>query len=186
MIRPPLHRDVPPPHHPRHPFIQYHLHLPLEHDAVIQRLRPVHQRPRPRAEIHDPRHGPVGVDEPELLGREERVVRGQVRVAVQVGREARGRVHRVEGHGVVQVRRPGARAVGLDGGGARGRVAGDVVREAGEALGELGRVAGARGGHGGGVLVGGRWSGVFSLLREARGICYVGFSGPGRQGGEGD
>ena len=77
-----------------------------------------------------------------------RAVGAQVGVPVHVGREGRGRVDDVEGHGVVEEGRPDGGLVRFYRRLRRGRVACYVVREAGEALGELGFVAGARGGHG--------------------------------------
>ena len=77
-------------------------------------------------------------------------MRGDVRVAVHVGREGGGRVHDVEGHGVVDPWRPGAGSVRFDDRVSRGVVPRYVVREAGEVGGELGFVGGSRG-HGAGL-----------------------------------
>ena len=104
----------------------------------------MHERAAARLEVDDARHGAVRVREAELVGPEDALVRGQVGAAVHVGREDGGGVDDVEGHGAVDVRRPGGGPVAFDNGLARRVVAGDVVRESGEALGELGVVAGSR------------------------------------------
>lgn len=149
MIRAPLHRHIAPLHQSLDPIIKYHLHLSLENDAIIERLRTMHQGPRARTEIDNARNGAVRVDESQLLGLDDLVVGGDVGVAVHVGREGGGGVDDVEGHGAVDPGGPGAGAVGFDYGLARGVVAGDVVGESREAVGELGVVAGSNGvGHG--------------------------------------
>ena len=155
MVRAPLHRHVAPSHDPRHPVVEDHLDLALEDDAVVERLRAVHQGLGAGAEVDDAGHGAVRVDEAELLGLDDLVVGDEVGVAAHVGREGRGGVDDVEGHRVVDERRPGGRPVGLNDGVPGGIVSRDVVREAREALGELGFVAGSGAGHGCAV-----WKGV--------------------------
>ena len=118
----------------------------------------MHQGLGAGAEIDDASHGAVRVDQAELIGLDEGIVGGDVGVVVHVGREGGGGVDDVEGHCVVDPGGPGAGPVGFDDGGARGVVAGDVVREAREAVGELGVVAGSGVGHGAGFLMG-RWLG---------------------------
>ena len=73
-----------------------------------------------------------------------------VGVAIHVGGEGGGGVDGIEGHCVVEVGGPGAGTVGFDDRVAGGVVAGYVVREAWEAVGELGFVAGSGVRHGDG------------------------------------
>lgn len=103
----------------------------------------MHQRLGTGTEIHDARDGAVRVHEPQLLALDQLVVGAEIGVPVHVGREGRGRVDDVKGHCVPYEGRPGRGPVRFDDGLARGVVSGDVVREAGEAGGELGFVAGA-------------------------------------------
>lgn len=69
MIRAPLHRHVSPPHPPRHPIVQNHLHLSFNHDPIVQTLRTMHYWFRAGAEIHYARNRAVRVRETELLFR---------------------------------------------------------------------------------------------------------------------
>lgn len=154
MVRAPLHRHIAPPHDPLHPIIQYHLHLSLQDDPIVERLRTVYQGLSARTEIDNAGHGAVRVHQSQLLRLNDLVVGNEIGVAAHVRWEGGGGVDDVEGHRVVDVRRPGAGLVGLDDGVPGGIVAGYVVREAWEALGELGFVAGTSIGHGAGFLKG--------------------------------
>ncbi len=127
MIRTPLHRHIPSPQHPRHPFIQYHLHLPFDHDAIIQSLRAMHDGFTVRREIHDARDGARGVGKTQLLGGEEGVVRVEISIGGEGGGTLGGGVDDVEGYGVVEVVGPLSWTGGVYSGAAGGSMACDVV-----------------------------------------------------------
>ena len=151
MIRPPLHRHIASPHDPLHPIVKYHLHLSFNHYPIVERLRPVHQGLSAGSEIDHPRHGAVGIHQSQLVRLDDLVVGGEVGVAVHVGWEGGGGVDDVEGHRVVDPRRPGGGPVRLNDREPGGIVSGYVVRESWKAVGELGVVAGSRVGHGAGL-----------------------------------
>lgn len=103
MMRTPLHRHIPPPQHPLDPFIQYHLHLALDHDAIIQALRAMHDGFAVRRKIHNARDGAGGVGKTQLLGGENGVVRVEIGTGGERGGTLGGSVDDVEGYGVVEV-----------------------------------------------------------------------------------
>ena len=157
MTSPPLHSNITPPHNLLRPIIHPHLHFPLQHDPIVQRLRPMHQWFRTRSEIDNARDSAIGVDETKFAGFEELVVGVEVGVGVEGDGELGGGVDDVDGHGVVEEGSPGCGAGRCDFCGAVGVVAGYVVSKAREVGGELGGVWGSWVRHGCGWEVRSCW-----------------------------
>lgn len=132
MHRRPLHRNIPPLQRPPVPGVQQHLNLPLQHDPVVQALRPMHHAGALGREVHDPADGAVGVHEAQRARGQDLVVCGDVGVVVQVCRELRRRVGDAEADGFLAQRDPGGGRFGVDGGFAGGVVGCDVAGEVGE------------------------------------------------------
>ena len=137
MIRPPLHRQISSPHDPLLPGIQYHLHLPLNHDPIIQALGPVHHRLASRPKVHEATHGAVGVGEAEVALLHYGLVINDVGVVRHLRGEGGGCVADGEGHGVVEEGGPLSGGGAVDDGFAAAVVGGDVPLEAGKIGGDL-------------------------------------------------
>lgn len=153
MHRSPLHRNIPPLHQCRLPLLQHHLNLPLQHNPVIQTLRPVHQAGIPRRKVYHSADGAVRVDQAQGFVLEEVLVGFEVGVVVEVCGELGGRVYQAEGHGTCVKGAPLSWGGGVDDCFARGVVRGDVPGDRGEG----GDLVGA--GHSAGLFGGGWRSG---------------------------
>lgn len=90
MHRRPLHHDIAPLHELPLSRIQNRLHLPLEHNPVVDTLCPVHHALVLRREIHVAEHCAAAADKAELARSHLGGVRGDVGVGVDVGREGGG------------------------------------------------------------------------------------------------
>lgn len=121
-----LDGDVAARHRRRAAVVELHDDTALEHDAVVEALRAVHQPRVAGCEVDEAAHRPVRLHEAEFAARRRGLGELDVALVVEVDGHARRRVHervrclvlRVHGRGV------GVRAVqrGLAGGGVGGYV----------------------------------------------------------------
>ena len=166
MIRSPLHGQVSSPHDPFLPGIQYHLHLSLNHNPIIQTLGPVHHRLASRPKVHKATDGAVRVGEAEVTLLHYGLVISDVGVVRHLRGEGGGGVADGEGHGVVEEGRPLCGGGAVDDGLAAAVVGGDVPLEAGEVGGDL-RGVGSFGRHD-------CWVSMMMLIIEAwwNNVCW--------------
>lgn len=116
MNRRPLHRHIAARHQRATPIVQLQHHVPVQHDGVVQALRPVHHADVAGRQVQDPAHGAARVHEAQRARGGERFVRGDVEVCVQVGGHAGRRVQQVQ-HGFVRgVLDAGGLETAVDGG----------------------------------------------------------------------
>lgn len=89
----PLHHHIPPPHLLHLTAIQHTLDGPLQHDAVINALRPVHHASIPGSKIDISQNGAAAGHESELASLDFVFVGADVGIVVEVGGERGGEGH---------------------------------------------------------------------------------------------
>lgn len=82
-----LHRNVPSFQQRHAPIVQLHLNLALQNDAVVERLRPVHERRALGTEVYNPTDSTAGLNESKCTGCHGLRVRRDVGVIIEIHRE---------------------------------------------------------------------------------------------------
>jgi hypothetical protein len=140
-----LNRDIPSLHELLLSTVKNQVNRSLKDNAVVQTLSSVHDALVSRGEVDDSTDCAVGVDQAELALGDDVVMRFDVGVIVEVGRELGGSVDDVEGHQFVVVDGPIARAAFLnDGFSGGGIVACEVSGQTGKIVLDLGWIGRSR------------------------------------------